>query len=366
MTRGRAPNLALPLTKALAQQRDYRARKAANIARLEQENDTLRKENEQLAKELAVLRDVHHMGNPDTHTATPSSSSDEPVARTQTDYQHLRLSYLALEAEVRHKEHVLQILREKEREAFARLDGLLRQSLEVVDGARATKEEWTGSFPDGAIKGEQLQTVSDSHFSPHPNVTRADSVVSSARSFSPRGIAPPYHTQSRMPVEYNHSRMVSPSITRVHDEVASSPDDASYHSRKRIRSSSGSKSGSTAVPELIQSGPDSLPEPNRSRYISRQSAEHSTIGHFHAPFHGFPPHLPLHPRSHAIRELPPPRLSPYAIGTASFSTHSQVSSSPASTDLKGDYSHNISFLSTPPATSYFRVSLMFTSVQRYD
>lgn len=354
MTRGRAPNLALPLTKALAQQRDYRARKAANIARLEKENDTLRSENEQLAKELAILRDVHHRGHADSRLPTPSSSSAEATAQTQADYQHLRTSYHALEAEVRRKEHVLHVLREKEREAFARLEGLLKQSMEVVDGARVTKEEWSGSDPRGTFKAEALQTVSDLHLAPHPDLYRPDSVVSSARSYSSRE----FQAQPRMPVEPDHVRLISPSVSRAHGELSSSPDIDSYRARKRVRSSPPSNMAYAAPQHAValQPSQDVGPEPNRSRYISQQSytAGQSAIGH--ASPHVYASHLPLHPRPLAIRQLPPPRLSPFAGGNASFSTHSQISSSPGSAAFKGDYPHHILPLSTPPATSYFRVS----------
>lgn len=57
MARGRAPNLSLPPTRALTQQRDYRARKAARIAYLEESNAELTKQVEELKAEMADLRD---------------------------------------------------------------------------------------------------------------------------------------------------------------------------------------------------------------------------------------------------------------------------------------------------------------------
>ncbi len=57
MARGRAPNLALPPTRALTQQRDYRARKAARISYLEETNAELNKQVEDLKAELAELRE---------------------------------------------------------------------------------------------------------------------------------------------------------------------------------------------------------------------------------------------------------------------------------------------------------------------
>lgn len=59
MTRGRAPNLALPLTRALTQQRDYRARKAAKLQELEEENDGLRHEIDVLRE---TIRDLQRRG----------------------------------------------------------------------------------------------------------------------------------------------------------------------------------------------------------------------------------------------------------------------------------------------------------------
>ncbi len=57
MARGRAPNLSLPPTRALTQQRDYRARKAARIAHLEDTNKELSDEIESLKRELMDVRE---------------------------------------------------------------------------------------------------------------------------------------------------------------------------------------------------------------------------------------------------------------------------------------------------------------------
>jgi len=56
MARGRAPNLSLPPTRALTQQRDYRARKAARIAYLEKTNKELGDEVENLRRELVEVK----------------------------------------------------------------------------------------------------------------------------------------------------------------------------------------------------------------------------------------------------------------------------------------------------------------------
>lgn len=369
MTRGRAPNLALPLTKALAQQRDYRARKAANIARLEKENDTLRNENEQLAKELAILRDVHNRGHTDTRTATPSSSSADANIQAQADYQHLRTSYHALEAEVRRKEHVLHVLREKEQEAFARLEGLLKQSFEVVDSAPVPKDVLTGQQHGGTIKEEPLQTVSDTLLAPHPDVYRPHSVDSSARSFSSREAAPHYQIDPRLPADLHYARTISPSVTRAHNEISASPDHDPYRSRKRIRSSPGPSFGPVAVsyhPTVPQADSTTIPVPSGSTYISHlpQSAGQSVVEHASRP--SYAPQLPFHPRPITIRELAPPRIPPYAMGSASFSTQSIASNSPGPGAPRDAYPQHILPLSTPPATAYFRVSRMIPFKLKLD
>jgi hypothetical protein len=57
MARGRAPNLSLPPTRALTQQRDYRARKAARIAYLERTNKELGEDVENLRRELVKVKE---------------------------------------------------------------------------------------------------------------------------------------------------------------------------------------------------------------------------------------------------------------------------------------------------------------------
>jgi hypothetical protein len=57
MARGRAPNLALPPTRALTQQRDYRARRAARISYLEKTNRDLSEQVESLKRELADVKE---------------------------------------------------------------------------------------------------------------------------------------------------------------------------------------------------------------------------------------------------------------------------------------------------------------------
>lgn len=244
MTRGRAPNLALPLTKALAQQRDYRARKAANIARLEKENDQLRDENSQLVKELEGLRNGQERGAggqdqlpPSTSSAPPSSEAN---ARMAAEYQHLRASYEALEAEVRRKEHVLQVLRDKEQEAFARLEGLLKQSYDVVGSGVVAQQPVVGGMHQRPlpIKEEPLQSLSDA----------ALAVQSAPYGFSHQGAAQRsssfvngYPAGSRDPgpqIDPSNAQRVQSSEISVRGEQSVSPDSESWRSRKRLRSSS--------------------------------------------------------------------------------------------------------------------------------
>ena len=56
MTRGRKKDLTIPPTRALVQQRDYRARKAHYIADLEERVRKAEAENEQLRKDLEAAR----------------------------------------------------------------------------------------------------------------------------------------------------------------------------------------------------------------------------------------------------------------------------------------------------------------------
>lgn len=56
MTRGRKKDLTIPPTRALVQQRDYRARKAHYIAELEERVRTAEAENVQLRRDLEAAR----------------------------------------------------------------------------------------------------------------------------------------------------------------------------------------------------------------------------------------------------------------------------------------------------------------------
>lgn len=56
MTRGRKKDLTIPPTRALVQQRDYRARKAQYVSELEERCARAEEENIQLRKDLAVVR----------------------------------------------------------------------------------------------------------------------------------------------------------------------------------------------------------------------------------------------------------------------------------------------------------------------
>lgn len=56
MTRGRKKDLTIPPSRALTQQRDYRARKALYLSELENKCQRLQEENEELRAEVAALR----------------------------------------------------------------------------------------------------------------------------------------------------------------------------------------------------------------------------------------------------------------------------------------------------------------------
>ena len=56
MTRGRKKDLTIPASRALAQQRDYRARKAKYIAELEERCQRAEQESAELRKQLEVAR----------------------------------------------------------------------------------------------------------------------------------------------------------------------------------------------------------------------------------------------------------------------------------------------------------------------
>lgn len=72
MTRGRKKDLTIPPSRALAQQRDYRARKARYISDLEDRCRAADEENARLRKELALAR-----------TGAPTTSSLQMVSAAQ-------------------------------------------------------------------------------------------------------------------------------------------------------------------------------------------------------------------------------------------------------------------------------------------
>jgi hypothetical protein len=56
MTRGRKKDLTIPPTRALVQQRDYRARKASYVSDLEERLRKAEEENAQLRRDLTLAR----------------------------------------------------------------------------------------------------------------------------------------------------------------------------------------------------------------------------------------------------------------------------------------------------------------------
>jgi hypothetical protein len=231
MTRGRAPNLALPLTKALAQQRDYRARKAANIARLEGENEVLRNENTQLRQDIAAYRDGRPVPDRqhDNTILAKDDASETPVADVRhspssAGYLQLKITYEQLEAEVQRKEQVLLSLRDKEREAFARLEALIQQSLQVVGQGTVAPPD-ANSHNHGiyqtTIKPEPL-----GHY-PLPPPRDGRNV-----HYPPFSVPTPGSAQP-----------LQPGVTPLSNRGSFSPESDSYRARKRVRSSSSFASG---------------------------------------------------------------------------------------------------------------------------
>ncbi|KAJ9106863.1 hypothetical protein QFC19_002992 [Naganishia cerealis] len=237
MTRGRAPNLALPLTKALAQQRDYRARKAANIARLESENELLRTENAKLRQDLASYQEGRPVRNrqEDEDTSIPENQDSQNSA----GYAELKLSYEQLEAEVQRKEQVLHSLRDKEKEAFARVEALLQQSLQVVGGAMVSQDPQSHNhdLAGTTVKEEPLKNVSAVYAMPPvigPHLANAQTNGSIIHSTS----APASRYYTQLSVDTPDSQTLRSTVTSVSNRASFSPDPESYRSRKRVRSAS--------------------------------------------------------------------------------------------------------------------------------
>ncbi|KAF8629242.1 hypothetical protein AX17_005821 [Amanita inopinata Kibby_2008] len=79
MTRGRKKDLTIPTTRALIQQRDYRARRARYVASLEDKCRRMEEENAQLRRDLATARE---------NLSAPSSSYAPEVAEASTQLLH--------------------------------------------------------------------------------------------------------------------------------------------------------------------------------------------------------------------------------------------------------------------------------------
>lgn len=370
MTRGRAPNLALPLTKALAQQRDYRARKAANIARLEQENEQLRKENSQLTKELDDVRNGRGHGvdgQPRSSISTTSSApSSEVNARMLAEYQHLRANYDALEAEVRRKEHVLQSLRDKEREAFVRLEGLLKQSFDVVGSGLGAQDGIVGAVPRGpaSIKEEPLQRILDPSLVPrsgsyglsNQNAMQRPSSLPNGHSAGPQ--------DRRFLTDAPYAQRVQSSETTVHGETSLSPDTGSWRSRKRLRSSSVTldPTNHPQQPLAHQPSPNGIPLPPRDLAYGQpisypgpyMSAGPGDLGEYPNSIRrtSF-----THLRPIATRH-PDPNLHRYPLENGSSPTHSLPAFNSPRLEVASGRRFTQPSLSTttPPPSGHFRVS----------
>lgn len=77
MTRGRKKNLSIPPTRALVQQRDYRARRAHYVASLEEKCRKLEEDNAQLRQELVEARSTRGIPqNTQTVSEVPRMTCD--------------------------------------------------------------------------------------------------------------------------------------------------------------------------------------------------------------------------------------------------------------------------------------------------
>jgi len=88
MTRGRKKNLSIPASRALTQQRDYRARKASYISDLEERCRQAEVENENLRKELESAKAGEQ--------ARPATFSLETAQATSELMQHLSAASVSL------------------------------------------------------------------------------------------------------------------------------------------------------------------------------------------------------------------------------------------------------------------------------
>ncbi|KAG6812002.1 hypothetical protein H0H92_004967 [Tricholoma furcatifolium] len=79
MTRGRKKDLTIPPTRALVQQRDYRARRAKYVSDLEERVRKVEEENDKLRQELATVR----AGQP-----VPLSTMDAQTAHASAELMH--------------------------------------------------------------------------------------------------------------------------------------------------------------------------------------------------------------------------------------------------------------------------------------
>ncbi|KAF8918065.1 hypothetical protein CPB85DRAFT_111467 [Mucidula mucida] len=93
MTRGRKKDLTIPTTRALTQQRDYRARRAQYVSDLEEKCRALENENDSLRQEVRTLRiklpatTVHNPAVVETSSQLMHDLS--AVTQTLSRFQHL-------------------------------------------------------------------------------------------------------------------------------------------------------------------------------------------------------------------------------------------------------------------------------------
>ncbi|KAL0575529.1 hypothetical protein V5O48_006452 [Marasmius crinis-equi] len=87
MTRGRKKDLSIPPSRALTQQRDYRARKALYLSELENRCQMLQEENERLRTEITAMRAGMPFRSPPDPQLTEASS--ELICNLETTKQSL-------------------------------------------------------------------------------------------------------------------------------------------------------------------------------------------------------------------------------------------------------------------------------------
>lgn len=190
MTRGRSRDLSLPLTRALAQQREYRARKAAKLHDLEAVNEELRQENEGLKEDLrrqdeelqrvrARLADAERALSGQVHPALPLhrlSNGDRVKPEEKLEEMHF--------ATKRKRSEVMEA-------KSASSSPSMRPSYQPGPSVGAVNVSHVNQYPGPEPSGYQLQSASHliGQSSPYNDAT-----------YPIRPPSPPVHMQTRPPI----------------------------------------------------------------------------------------------------------------------------------------------------------------------